>query len=271
MKVSLICTVKNEEENISSFLKSIVVQSSKPLEFIVVDGGSKDKTLLILKKFSKRFKWIKAYQKIGNISEGRNFAIKKSKNQIIAVCDAGGQYSKNWLQNLVRGFNGQVSFGMDSPLIKNDFQKVLAKTLLHNGVAGSSRNMIFLKKIWEEVGGYPEDLMIGEDTLFDERIKNAGYKISRIPDAICYWEMRKDYLSFKRQFYRYGYWDGVAYKKYGILPIKHKLSIIATSFLLLFFPIFYFLSLFSLKLKIKSAKRFYYLKGFLRGFFRLKE
>ena len=37
--------------------------------------------------------------------------------------------------------------------------------------------MIFLKKIWKKVGGYPVDMERAEDTLFDERIKKEGYKI----------------------------------------------------------------------------------------------
>lgn len=272
MKVTLICTVLNEGDNIRYFVTSITKQTKKPDEFIIVDGGSKDDTYKILKEFSKKYKWIKTFQlKNANISQGRNYAIKKAKSDVIATCDGGGEYNKNWLENLTKGFNGQVSFGIDKPRARNNFQKVLAKTILHKKVVGSSRNMIFLKRIWKEVKGYPEDLLIGEDTLFDEKIKKAGYEISRVQNAVCHWEMRKDFKGFSRQFYRYGYWDGVSYRKHRMLPLKPKLLVLIIFFLIPLFPIFYLISRFSLELKIKIGKRWFYFKGFVKGFFNLKE
>ena len=267
MKVSLVSTVLNEEKNAKDWLKSIIVQTKRPSEFIIVDGGSSDKTYEILEKYGKKYKWIKFYQRKGfNISKGRNYAIKMAKHEVIAVCDAGGKYDKNWLKNLTQGFNGQVSFGIDKSLIKNDFQKILAKVILHKNVPGSSRNMIFLKKIWKEVKGYPEDLDRAEDTLFDEKIKRKGYKIGRVGDAICFWEMRKNLDEVKKQFYDYGYWDGVLQRKYGLLPKKYKILIIILIFSLPLYPIFWIISRNSLYFKINFERRYSYLNGFLRGY-----
>ena len=272
MKISLISTVLNEDKNIDFFIKSIINQIKKPDEFIIVDGGSTDKTYQILKKFSKKYKWIKVFQKKGfNISQGRNYAIKKAKNGVIATCDAGGKYRKDWLEKLTVGFNGEVSFGTNKPLIKNNFQKVLAKKVLHKRVVGSSRNMIFQKEIWKEVEGYPEDMVIGEDTLFDERIKKKGYKIIKIPNAICEWEMRDDLKSVKRQYYRYGYWDGVAYRRHKTLPLKPRLAVLILTLALPLYPLLRLISKLSLGFKIDVIRRFAYLKGFYRGFFGMRE
>lgn len=272
MKVSLISTVLNEDKNIDFFIKSIVDQKKRPNEFIIVDGGSTDKTFQILKRFGKNHKWIKVFRKKEyNISQGRNYAIKKAKNKTIATCDAGGKYKKDWLEKLIKNFNGEVSFGTDKPLIKNNFQKTLSKKVLHKKVVGSSRNMIFLKKIWAEVGGYPEDMLIGEDTLFDQRIKEKGYKITKIPNAICEWEMRNDLKSVKRQYYRYGYWDGVAYRRHKTLPLKPKLAVLILSLAFPLYPLLMVLSKFSLGFEIDFVRRFGYLKGFYKGFLNMEE
>ena len=270
-EVSLICTVFNEEENIEDFIESISKQSVLPNEFIIVDGGSKDKTYSLVKKKSKKYKWIKAFQKKGaNISQGRNYAIQKARNDLIASVDAGGVYDIHWLKNLLKGFNGEVSFGVDKPLIKNKFQKTLAKSILHRGVPGSSRNMMFLKEIWKEVGGYPEDMERAEDTLFDQRIKKSGHKVSSVPTAICYWEMRKNLREVKHQFYGYGYWDGVLERKYHLLPSKYKILV---GILIIFFPLyplFFVASQFSLRFKIDFERRYSYLFGYLKGYFSKK-
>ena len=110
-KETLISTVLNEEKNIEYFINSIINQTKKPKEFIIVDGGSEDKTFDILKKIAKKNKWIKLYQIRGlNISEGRNYAIKKAKGEIIITCDAGGKFKKDWLEKMLQGFNGEVGF-----------------------------------------------------------------------------------------------------------------------------------------------------------------
>lgn len=267
MRISLISTVLNEENNIRMFVASLLSQKRRPDEIIIVDGGSKDKTYIILKEISKKNRILKVMRKIGaNISMGRNIAIRRAKYETIAVCDAGGRYDKNWLLNLETGFNGEVGFGLDKPLIRSSFHKNLARAILHKNVEGSSRNMIFSKSVWKKVGGYPEDLLIGEDSLFDERIKHAGYHIGRINNAICYWEMRPNYEAFKKQFYKYGYWDGISYRRYKMIPLKHKLAVLYT--LILFVP-FYALDKMIKRetvLKIRINKRIMYLKGFMDGY-----
>jgi glycosyltransferase len=51
MKTSLITATYNSEKNISTCLQSVVGQSFKNIEHIVIDGGSKDRTLEIAKPF----------------------------------------------------------------------------------------------------------------------------------------------------------------------------------------------------------------------------
>jgi glycosyltransferase involved in cell wall biosynthesis len=270
-KISVIGTVLNEESNINWFISSILSQTKKPAEIIIVDGGSNDKTYKILKEISKKKKTLKVFQKKGaNISQGRNYAIKKSGNNIIVGVDAGTKYKKNWLEELIKGFNGQMCFGINKPLIKNNFQRILAKKLLKNP-PGSARNIIFSKKIWEEVGGFPEDLDIAEDTLFEEKIKRKGYCIKMVKGAIGFWEMRKNLEEVKKQFYRYGYWEGVSQRKYKLMPKKYKIAVILLVISFPFVPAFWITSKFSLSFKIDFVRRYSYLKGFLKGFFNLKE
>lgn len=265
MKISVISTVYNEEKNIAKFLDSILQQTKKPEEIIIVDGGSKDRTFDILKNYAKKNKIMKIFQENGlNIAQGRNFAIRKTKNEIIIGADAGTKYKKDWVENLTKKFDADLGFGKTLPLIESNFQKVLAKKMKQR--FGSSRNIIFKKLVWEKVGGYPEDLRMGEDTLFNERIKNAGFKIQLIPEAIGYWEMRNNINDLKKQFYNYGFWDGVAYKKYGTLPIKYKIAVLGLTMLFIFYPIFWLVSRISLPLKISFVRRFSYLNGFWKGF-----
>jgi len=267
MKISVISTVLNEEKNIEVFIKSIINQSKKPDEFIIVDGGSSDNTYKILKKYSKKYDWIRVYRLGGaNISQGRNYAIQKAKNEIIVAVDAGTKYEKDWLENLTKHFVADVGYGKTLPWVENDFQKILAKKMKQR--FGSSRNIIFRKDVWKFVGGYPEDLKSAEDTVFNEKIRKAGFKSQLIPNAICYWQMISNLDDLKKRFfYNYGYWDAIAYKKYKILPTKSKILIMFLTPLAILYPAFWLISKFSLSIKIDVTRRFNYLRGFWKGFF----
>ena len=268
MKVSLICTVWNEEENIRKLLDSIKNQTMQPDEFVIVDGGSTDDTIKILKEYKKNYRILKIIEtEKCNISEGRNLAIKNSKNDIIIGADGGGCiYHKDWIKNLVKGFNGQIGFGKTLPLAKNRFQRIMGKSLTKNGNYGSSRNIIFAKKIWNEIEGYPEDFYGGEDTLFNERIFNEGYKAVKISDAIGYRAMRNTYKGLYNQFKNFGHWDGVNFKHYGKVPKKYLLAIILSYFAIPLAILFSPLLLFSTYIRILYTKRIGYFVGFHKGF-----
>jgi len=79
---------KNSEKYISQSIKSVLAQSFKDWELIIVDNGSKDKTEKVIKSFlpNKKIRFFKL--KIANQPRARNLAIKKSKGDFIAILDS---------------------------------------------------------------------------------------------------------------------------------------------------------------------------------------
>lgn len=218
MKISLISTVLNEEKTIDPFLESILGQTKKPDEIVIVDAGSADKTVPKIKKWQKRLP-IKLIIKPGvNRSQGRNIAIQNTKYQIIAVSDAGCILASNWLEKIVNPFkNKKISAvaGNYQPLTQNPFQECLAAYTCADiykkdkrQFLPSSRSIAFRKKVWEKVGGYPKELNYCEDLVFDQKIKSAGFSFHFSPQAIVYWPQRKTIKEAFRQFYHYAFGDG---------------------------------------------------------------
>jgi len=252
INVSLITTVLNEKDNIEEFLKSVINQTKKPEEFIIVDGGSTDGTYEILEKYSKKYKWIKVFKVKGaSIGKGRNIAIEKAKNEIIACTDAGCILEKNWLKEITEPFNKKsvdVVVGIYEPYYTNDFEYFQGlvvvppkEKIFMSPSRMSSRSIAFRKKCWEKINGYP-DLNTGEDTYFNLKLINSGCKFYFAKNAIVYWMMRKNLKEFFTQFYRYGLGD----KKSGsIFKMKNNLIFVIMFWVYVFSLLFSFVFFFS--------------------------
>ena len=216
MGVSLITTVKDEETTIMEFLKSISDQTKSPDEIVIVDGGSSDHTVELIESFPKLR--VTVIQEKSNIAKGRNIAIRSSRNEIIAVTDAGCRLRKDWLERITK-------FHADTDVVAGNYKPILNsifdacqysimnlyksdKTL--DTFVISSRSLAFKKKVWEDVGGYPEWLNFSEDTYFHDKIKRGHHKIRFERDAIVEWSQRRRLREIFRQFFLYMEGDGMA-------------------------------------------------------------
>jgi len=221
MKVSFITTVFNEENTIAKLLDSLLKQTKKANEAIIVDGGSSDKTIEIIKKYEPRFKKtgikLELFIKKGNRSVGRNEAVKKSSNNIIACSDAGNILDKNWLKNISEPFidrQTDVVAGYYKGRAKNLFQKCLVPYVLvmpdkvnPEEFLPATRSIAFRKSAWRKVGGFDEKLSHNEDYVFANKLKKAGTKIFFSRNAIVYWIPRRNIKEAFKMFFRFAYGD----------------------------------------------------------------
>ena len=91
MKISVVTSVLNEENRIGPYIDSLIKQKKKPYEIILVDGGSTDNTVKIIKSYMKREKRIKLLKERGrkkSPANARNIGWKKAKGDLILFLDA---------------------------------------------------------------------------------------------------------------------------------------------------------------------------------------
>jgi len=89
IKVSVIVPVYNVEDYLEKCLDSLVNQTLKEIEIIVVNDGSPDNSEKIIGKYAKKYKNIKAYTKEnGGLSDARNYGIKKATGEYLAFVDS---------------------------------------------------------------------------------------------------------------------------------------------------------------------------------------
>lgn len=104
--ISVICTVKNGENTVSSTVESVLQQTFEGFELIIVDDGSTDSTLQILKKIQNKDHRIKIVE-TGGVGRGEalNLAINKSIGKYVANVDADDLFHPQKLAIQLQVFN----------------------------------------------------------------------------------------------------------------------------------------------------------------------
>lgn len=213
MRTTFIATVYNEEKTIEEFVHSIFKQSKKPDEVIIVDGGSTDQTLSLLKKHKK----VTVFTKKGNRSVGRNAAIEKAKHPIIVISDAGCVLDTHFVKNITKPFDNKTTdvvagyyTGKSETLLQEavvPYVLVMPDQIDPKTFLPASRSMALRKSVWKDVGKFPEEYPHNEDYVFAKHLKRIGAQIVFQRSAVVKWipprSLKKTYV----MFYRFAYGD----------------------------------------------------------------
>lgn len=215
-KVSVICTVLNEESTLPSLLGALEKQSLRPDEVVIVDGGSHDSTVEILKSWHPPFPCRLAVKR-GNRSVGRNEAIRIAKGNVIAITDAGCMPHKNWLKNIVQPIldeGADVSAGYYQARAKTPFEMAASAYMLvmpekvdPEDFLPATRSMALTRQIWTRVHGFDPALSHNEDYAFAHRLRGAGARIVFVRQAVVDWNPPKTWAAFLKQIGRFAYGD----------------------------------------------------------------
>jgi len=182
-KITVIVRAYNSENFIKKSINSILRQTINPdfYEILVIDDGSSDNTIKILKSYGRKITLVKQRHK-GHI-KALNSGIKKAKGENIILLDADDTFEPKILEKLIDILekNNKAQFAYcDYYEIKDGRKKrVNLRNNIFNSVAGG---IMFRKKILEEMGGYDESMVFPEYDLLIKIIKK--HKGAHIPEPL---------------------------------------------------------------------------------------
>ena len=233
-RISIIATVLNESAALPALLHSLSLQTTPPDRIVIVDGGSTDGTWEALLAAVSTLPHLRPLRdascsrkfSAGPIARGRNVAIHTAETEIIACVDAGCSYAPEWLGHLT------------APLRDGSAEYVLGGSCLDLGQASladlaaapflgvkldadaptkscTARSMAFTTAAWARAGGFPETLFIGEDVLFDQRMR-ASARTVFVSGAKAIYTPRLSFGQAISQLGSYAIADGVA----GLRPVR---------------------------------------------------
>lgn len=228
-KISLICTVRDEADNITQLLESMIGQSWSADEIVINDCNSQDDTALIVQSYIDVGYPIRLVKGGYNIPSGRNNAIFHATGDIIACTDAGLLLDRHWLKRITTPLisdEADVVGGFFRPLPRSVFELALGNTNYRDPdeIDGATflpfgKSVAFTKVAWETVSGYPEWATHCEDVLYDLALKQAGMRFVFVENALVHFQPRSDVWQFARQYYFYARGDAVA----GLWPRRHAI------------------------------------------------
>lgn len=218
---SIIIPVYNRASLIGAVIEALLEQTYKPLEIIVVDDGSTDETARVVSSYPVRY----IYQKNSGPASARNRGFRESRGDIIAFIDSDCIAKKDWLENLLKGFDSpEVGAVAGSYDIANP-ESILSR-LIHEEIrwrhsrfkgfirAFGSYNVAIRRTVFEQVGGFDETYRTasGEDNDLSYRILKAGYRIRFMPDAlVAHYHTERLFKYLKEQF-RHAFWRMKLYR-----------------------------------------------------------
>jgi glycosyltransferase involved in cell wall biosynthesis len=228
-RVSLVCTVRDEADNIAALLDSMLAQTRPPDEIVVNDCNSRDGTAGVVERYIAAGHPVRLVRGGHNIPSGRNNAIRHAHGPLIACTDAGLTLDSHWLERIIAPIEcgaADITGGFFRAAPRSLFELALGATNYRDaaeidpaGFLPFGKSVAFRKDAWQRVGGYPEWASHCEDLLFALALQRAGCRFAFAPDALVLFRPRSSPQAFARQYFLYARGDGVA----NLWPRRHAI------------------------------------------------
>ncbi|MDO5315046.1 MAG: glycosyltransferase [bacterium] len=224
MKASVIVPVKNDSR-IDQCIEALLNQEfSDDYEVIIVENGPEQ----LLKDVVKSYPVTYAYEPILGSYRARNTGIKLVNNDIVAFTDADCLVEKQWLEQLIAGFTedsiGAVSGKNLNKKENNPVVLCQRNISIGEGVQYLSHiypapfaptcNVAYRLSVLKELNGFDEEFKSGGDVDIAWRMSMLGYSMGYAPQAIVYFGCRTTVKAYYKQYFVYGKWHALLFKKY---------------------------------------------------------
>ena len=216
MRVSVVVTVRNEERNLQALLESLVIQEP-PLEVVIVDAYSEDRTMEIAGRFAKDYPFVRALLHGGTRGVGRNFGAREAQGDTLAFTDGDCIASPFWLKHLREGLqDAEVVAGKTVQIGYRPFEDLERVELIYHGydITYPSCNLAYRRDAFAALGGFDEWFITAEDIDLNLRGVQREYRIAFADQAIVYHRTRGSAFDFLKQ----ALWNGAGRKQ---LTLKH--------------------------------------------------
>ena len=221
MNFSFIIPVYNRPEETKELLESLVVQTHKDFEVVIIEDGSKETSEGVVKLFSSKLTINYLFKENTGPGDSRNYGMRKASGDYFIILDSDCILPEFYFENVKKALNENFVDcfgGSDNALSSfSDIQKAINYAMTSffttGGIRGGSEkiekfqprsfNMGISKKAFETSNGFG-NIHPGEDPDLTIRLWKKGFKTRLIMDAFVYHKRRIDWNKFYIQVNKFG-------------------------------------------------------------------
>ncbi|MBW2985798.1 glycosyltransferase family 2 protein [Candidatus Woesearchaeota archaeon] len=213
-KISVVILAYNEEKGIAKCIDSILNQLHKAHEIIVINDGSTDSTLNILKKYKNKIKIIDKKKNEGR-AKAYTAGFKKAKGNVVAFIDGDSYAPRNWITLLAQAFEkcakntaclggnylcANTQYKLSN--LENKYNKIAMKKSLFKLPSGT--NMAYDKKICTKLNVFKNIPQFRCDRYAMDLLIRKGYIAKTIPGCYVFSKSPKSLRGYFKQRFRWG-------------------------------------------------------------------
>ena len=211
-KVSVIIPVYNVEKYLTRCVESVINQTYKNIEIVLVDDGSTDDSLKICNQISKKDSRVKVYHKEnGGSGSARNYGLNKSSGEYILFIDSDDYIENDTVEKMIEHKDYDIVYcGFDrvdentkkvysKEMIKMPFDELEINddTILETAfLSPSVWGKLYKRQLIENIK-FSEDKDSIEDVLFYSEVMKDTTNIKFIKEVLWHYTVRKDSLISK--------------------------------------------------------------------------
>lgn len=221
MFFSIIVPLYNRPVEIKEMLSSLLDQTYKEFEVIIVEDGSKNKAEHIVDKFKDKLDIQYFFKENEGQGFARNYGFERAKGDFFIVFDSDIIVPEDYLLKVIEGiekdkldaFGGPDAAHSSFTAIQKAISYSMTSPFTTGGIRGNKKhvgqfhprsfNLGVSREVWEKTGGFKLSRR-SEDIEFSIRMINAGFKVGLIPDAFVYHKRRTSFAQFYKQTYNFG-------------------------------------------------------------------
>ena len=237
--ISVIIPVRNGMPWLETQLRALVEQEcDEPWEVIVANNNSTDRSGSVAWEWVNRFPAMRVVDASNARGPGgtRNAGVVEAQGDLLAFCDADDVVQQGWLRAHVAALaDADISAGVfdywslnqqpvPSPLA---FAPPPAMTLFHFLPAAGSGNLAIRRRAFEELGGFADDLMTGEDFDLSWRSQLSGHRFLLNAEAVVARRDQQGFRAVLRRYISYGRCGPILFRRFQAKGLQRELVLAA--------------------------------------------
>ncbi len=191
MKITVITVCYNSKDSIENTIRSVIEQGYEELEYIIIDGGSTDGTVEIVRGYNDYITYFQSEPDNG-IYDAMNKGLRHATGEVIAFLNSDDTYEPYTLNmvadyfatdtiDVLAGEVNQICNGKILP--PNESDKDIEE--LHFYMIYCHQGIFMKKKVFDALGGFNTQYKLAADYELTLRAHNLGFRFKKVADIFA--------------------------------------------------------------------------------------